>query len=165
MRAEHSAQPPRSDPTDTKRESSKPPTRRLDGQAWTAVTAAVALASAAVALGFQLWPSLKPDPRENLAASVTVFAVDRHVSFGEWLRRTSWTPAVYRRRRQGQFQASGVRRPGDARAVLRLPGELIYVVSEIRGLSDVTPSCDGRCTTRAIAACPSSATSEPRRST
>jgi hypothetical protein len=59
----------------------------LSGVAWTTITATVALASALLALLFQLLPSLKPDPRENVGADVAIYRFEPHVSVAEWLRR------------------------------------------------------------------------------
>jgi hypothetical protein len=99
----------------------------------TAVTAGVALVSAVVALGFALWPTLKPDPRENLSAKLSVFAVDPHVNYDAWLRRTSWTRDGYNRRRRTYLDSNGVHDGPAARAILRTPGVVVYVASEIHG--------------------------------
>lgn len=103
------------------------------GAVVTAVTAGVALVSALVALGFQLWPTLKPDPREKLSASLSVFAVDPGVSYDAWLRRISPTPNEYRRHRHTYLASNGVHGGSAANAILRTPGLVVYVASEIHG--------------------------------
>src|SRR3954453_16613431 len=56
-------------------------------QARTAVAAVVALVTAIVTLLFQLMPWLKPDPRDRVGADVSVFALERNVTIGEWIAR------------------------------------------------------------------------------
>jgi hypothetical protein len=82
----------------------------------------VALASSSVALVFTLWPGLKPDPGLNFAADVSVFGVDRGVLFGDYLRRTTFTPKELARARDG-YPAS----------LLRVRGEVVYVQSTLEG--------------------------------
>jgi hypothetical protein len=100
----------------------------------TAVTAMVALAASVVALTFDLWPGLKPDPREKFRADVTVFAVDRGVTLDEYLHRTTFSRADYRQARAKQLHAAGVP-TGDpsARGLLILSGEVVYVASTVEG--------------------------------
>ena len=62
--------------------------RRLAGEGRTFLTAVIALVAAATGLLFQLVPALKPDPRERVGASVEIFAVERGVPVGVWLRET-----------------------------------------------------------------------------
>ena len=60
--------------------------RRLVAESKTFLTALIALVAATVGLLFQLVPSLKPDPRERVGAAVEIFAVERGVRIGDWLR-------------------------------------------------------------------------------
>lgn len=59
----------------------------------TELTSVAALISALVAMGFTLWPSLKPDPGNERGADLEVLEVERYVTVAEWLRRISSSPA------------------------------------------------------------------------
>jgi hypothetical protein len=84
----------------------------------TAIGTLIALISAAVALVFTLWPGLRPDPRSNREAEVAVFAVERGVSYGDYLRRTQREP--------------------DPRIDPALRGELIYAEARVQGFKRQT---------------------------
>jgi hypothetical protein len=51
------------------------------------LTALLALASGALALFFQLRPDLLPDPRTQLGATASVFAIDNNVTLKSFLAR------------------------------------------------------------------------------
>ena len=104
--------------------------RRISGVAWAVATAALALVTALVPLVFQLVPQWKPDPRENVSAEISVFAVEPSVRLGDWLQR---------------------RYPGDERAretilghkgvqadELDFRGEIVYVRMRVTGSKDRT---------------------------
>jgi hypothetical protein len=101
--------------------------RRLGAFAWTAIVAATALGSSLVALVFELWPGLKPDPRTKLGADVSVFAVDPRVSYGAFLQRLSFSDADLRSRISA---ACGTPKPCGR---LNLPGEEAYVQTTVEG--------------------------------
>lgn len=86
---------------------------------FTGVAAGIALFSSAVALVFTLWPGLRPDPRTNHEAEVSVFAVERAVTYGDYLERTSPTGGPTR---QG---AKGIDHD--------LPGQVVYVSARVLG--------------------------------
>lgn len=86
------------------------PTRRLS---LALMVSLVALLSSAVSLVFVLWPGLRPDPRSNREAEVSVFAVERGVRYDDFLRR-----------------AQRVRDPGIAP---NLRGQLVYAEARVRG--------------------------------
>ncbi len=116
-----------------------------------ATTAGVALLAALLGLAFDLWPTLRPDPRTELSADVRVLAIERKVSLDEFMRRTSGSQAAYRRQR-----AAYVRENGSA-AGLAFHGELAYVQLAVRGFKgrDVTVKWsvyDARSKTRVRAA-------------
>jgi hypothetical protein len=86
------------------------------------VTAIVALISAAVALAFELWPSLKPDPGEQFTGAVHVVTVERGVTGTEWAKesdRDHW------REKLAQFQ----QKHGSP----TLSGEVAYVDATVQG--------------------------------
>jgi hypothetical protein len=96
------------------------------------LTALVALASSAVALAFTLWPRLAPDPGTTYRAHVSVFAVERGVSAEQYVRRSAFS-APHRRQLRAELLkllgASGA----DAGPLLRVPGEMAYVASQVEG--------------------------------
>jgi hypothetical protein len=100
-------------------------TRRLGALAWTALVALVALASSILALVFELWPGLRPDPRVRLGGAVSVFAVDPGVSYGEHLRRVSRSSAA-----SGDTNADG---QANGEASLKRVGEEVYARTTIEG--------------------------------
>jgi hypothetical protein len=90
-------------------------------------TAMVALTAAAVGLIFDLWPGLSPEPGTHRGAELSVLAVERNVSYGEWLRRSSGTEQIYKTRLRQQLRGA------ESDAGLRIPGELAYVKVSIFG--------------------------------
>ena len=86
-------------------------------------TAAIALISALVALGFSLKPDWKPDPRDAIGAHATVLAVERKVTVANWLRRIS-PPGELKARRREWIEQSGT---------TAIAGELAYVRLSVRG--------------------------------
>lgn len=109
--------------------ASEPGAKRTRPRALTiaAVTAVVALATSALGLVFDLWPSLRPDPRTEVGADTGVLAVDRYVSRDEFLRRRFVAQADYVRARRAEIAAAG------GAGGLRLRGELAYVRVDLHG--------------------------------
>jgi hypothetical protein len=110
-------------------EAEKPPRAearfsRLTKGTWTMTVAAVALLGSLLSIGFTLFPSLKPDPRDHVAAALSVFGVDPGVTMGDFLRRAhpgDWKAAA---------RAYGID-PGGAQ--LGFPGEVVYVRTQVDG--------------------------------
>jgi hypothetical protein len=100
--------------------------RRLIGEGRTFVAAMIALVAGVVGLVFQLVPSLKPDPRENVGAAIEIFAVESQVPVSTWAQEAfSGDPGeAYRR-------ALGVRDPDPDQ--LGYAGTVIYVRVEVDG--------------------------------
>lgn len=94
--------------------------------------ALVALVSSAVALAFTLWPGLAPDPGTTYRAEVAVFAIERGVTFEEYLHRVAFSPVRYRERRAQILHALGTP-PGEQAGMLTLAGQLVYVESTVEG--------------------------------
>ena len=92
------------------------------------IASLLALISAAVALLFDLSPSLRPDPRLDLGSDVAVLAVEAGITKDQWLRRTSVTDAEYQRRHRRERLV-----PGATGAGLRIPGYMAYVRVSMRG--------------------------------
>ena len=102
------------------------------------VTAGLALLSGGIGLMFDLFPELRPDPREQRTAEVKVVAMEPGVTLGEWLERTSRTSdSLEAARRQALDQANlrgaSLDSP-EAKEQLKLPGTLFYVQAEVAGL-------------------------------
>ena len=108
--------------------------RRLGAVGVAVITSAVALGSSVVALTFELWPSLRPDPRSDVGATASVLAVERNVTLGEWMRRVSQTHDDLLRRRKEYIESGG------SQGGLLIPGQLAYVRTSVRGFKrrDVT---------------------------
>ena len=83
--------------------------------AWASSATTVAVIASVVALAFSLWPSLRPDPRTVLAASMKVQTVEPSVTYRDFLKRVSEDP--------GQL---------DDR-VLRARGYVVYLQIKIEG--------------------------------
>jgi hypothetical protein len=96
--------------------------------AWAILTAALALISSVIALAFQLFPSLKPDPRERLGADASVFALDPDVTYEAYLKRTSFSQKELNERRRRAIQLAG-----GSKGVLDLPGVMAYVETTVEG--------------------------------
>jgi len=109
--------------------------RRWGALGWTALVALLALASSTVAIVFELWPGLKPDPRTTLGAEVSIFAVDPGVTEGDFLRRTTLSAVDFERRKTAWLRAScGDQATTKAcRRVLQIPGEEVYVRTTVEG--------------------------------
>lgn len=90
----------------------------------TETSTVVALISAVVAVGFTLWPSLRPDPGNERGANLEVLDVERHVTVAEWLRRISSSPADFDARRR-DYEENGY--------LTDVTGELAYVHVSARG--------------------------------
>ena len=102
------------------------PARRFGVLGWTILVAAVAFASSAVALVFTLLPGLKPDPREQLGADISVVAVDPNVTYREWITtRSSFSESEAEKR----LQQATAQTPG----LLRVRGEVAYVRMQVKG--------------------------------
>jgi hypothetical protein len=97
------------------------------------LTAVVALVVSGTALTFDLWPALKPDPRETFRADVAVFAVDRGVTLDEYLHRTTFSSTDYRKVRDEQLRAAGLKPSSSPTGLLTLSGEVVYVESTVEG--------------------------------
>lgn len=94
---------------------------RLGTAAWAMIIAIVALLSSLIPLVFSLVPSLKPDPRDSIAASVSVFAIDPQVTIGNYLARA-----------YGNEEA-GAKRLRIASAEFSFPGDVVYVRTRVDG--------------------------------
>ncbi len=90
-------------------------------------TAAVALVAASVGLLFDLWPTLKPDPGTHIGAEMSVSAVERNVTYGAWLRRSSGTEQNY------QARLAQYLHEAESDRGLRIRGELAYVKVRVWG--------------------------------
>jgi hypothetical protein len=101
--------------------------RRWGALAWTAVVAAVALASSLLTLVFELRPDLKRDPRTTLGADVAIFSVDPGVTYREYLEDAAFSDKDLLRRLRAA--CDGRRRCGR----LTIPGERIYVRTRVEG--------------------------------
>ncbi len=103
------------------------------------ITAAVALLSSGAGLVFDLFPGLRPDPRDRRAAELAVVTLERDVSVADWLRRTSKDDAELERRTaayldRGDDRQAPTARSAAGRAELALAGNLFYVNATIEGL-------------------------------
>jgi hypothetical protein len=103
--------------------------RKLSTTAWAAITAALALAGAVLSLLFQLVPQLKPDPRENVGAEVSIYRIEPGVKIRDWLRRAF----------HGEDYDDEIKRlygPHPSAQTLdqmNSPGELVYVRTTVDG--------------------------------
>ena len=102
--------------------------RRLGAGAWTWIVAVVALASSAVGLVLELRPDLKRDPRTQVGAEVSVFAIDPYVTYGQYVKDATFTPADVPKRLR---EACGGRPP--CPDLLKLPGIRMYVKTSVQG--------------------------------
>jgi hypothetical protein len=81
---------------------------------WSSAGVAIAVLASAIALGFSLWPALRPDPRESLAAELHVKTVERGVTLRDYLTRRDL--------------------PADAGpSALRAQGQVVYLQVLIKG--------------------------------
>lgn len=100
--------------------------RRLIGEGRTFVAAMLALVAGAVGLVFQLVPSLKPDPRENVGAAIEIFAVESGVPVSTWAKE-----AYSGDLGEAYERALGVREPEPDQ--LSYAGTVVYVRVEVDG--------------------------------
>jgi hypothetical protein len=88
----------------------------------TGVAAFVALLAATAGLVFDLWPELRPDPRQNFRADVEVLLVERGVTRGQTARRIATGDELDRL--QDQLRAEGSASNA---------GHLMYVEATLEG--------------------------------
>ena len=93
----------------------------LGKTAWALIVALVALAASASSLVFTFLPQLKPDPRDSVAAQLSIFAIEPGVTIGEYLRRAYGSVTA---------EPNGVRIPPEERGFL---GELVYARVRVDG--------------------------------
>jgi hypothetical protein len=101
-----------------------PPARRAFGwgkAAWALIVAVIALAGSASSLLFAFLPQLKPDPRDSVAAQLSVFAIDPDVSLGDYVVRAYGSLAA---------APPALRIPRGERS---FPGDLVYVRTRVDG--------------------------------
>jgi hypothetical protein len=99
----------------------KPRFHRLGAAAWAMIIAVVALLSSLIPLLFSLVPSLKPDPRDSVAASLSVFAIDPEVTIGNYLARAYGN------------KAAGAKRLRIAAEEFGFMGDVVYVRTHVDG--------------------------------
>ena len=122
-----SAEPPPEDEKPRRESWTTRLTRRLSP---TALTALVALVSAGVALAFELWPALKPDPRDQFAAELNVVTVEREVTGPDFVREADPDPGHFNTNlREFQQNHANVTDPR---------GELAYVEATVHGFKRQT---------------------------
>jgi hypothetical protein len=112
--------------------------RRLGTAAIALATALLALASGGIGLMFDLVPDLRPDPGTKRAGALNVVTMERGVTIGDWLQRTSVSPEDFRDRRDEVLRSLDV--PiGDppsprAREQMGVEGSVFFVDTTIEGL-------------------------------
>ena len=113
------------------------PSRRFGAAMVALATALLALASASLGLMFDIKPDLRPDPRTEMSADVSVFAVERKVALDNWLRRTTPSERAYRVRRDrliaSVFRDGPAPSADEIREQLAVTGQLFYVKTKIVG--------------------------------
>jgi hypothetical protein len=100
--------------------------RQIPTAAWAALVAVVALAGSVAGVVFTLLPDLKPDPREQISAAVSVFAVEPNVTISSWAHRAypdSWSAEFQR-----IFQTKHPRAD-----LLTNRGDVVYVRTNVDG--------------------------------
>jgi hypothetical protein len=100
--------------------------RRLLAEGKTFLTALIALVAATVGLLFQLDPSRRPDPRERVGAAVEIFAVERGVRIGDWLKEAFPNDVATAKER-----VLGTATPEPSE--LTVEGTVVYVRTEVDG--------------------------------
>ncbi len=95
------------------------------------VVVIITVATSALALCYQLWPELRPDPRESLGAQMKVVAVEPFVSREDWIERTSADKAEEHVRRRTYL--NDALSTSDERRVMAERGTVIYVRVTIEG--------------------------------
>jgi hypothetical protein len=87
----------------------------LGGHTITLIGAVLAAVISATTLVFNLWPGLKPDPKEKVGADLSTVAFDQNVTLGQYLKREG-VPA----------KLEPGEKPGDM-------GNVFYVKAQIEG--------------------------------
>lgn len=87
------------------------------------ITSFVALAAAVISLAYQLWPQIKPDPREDVSAQLSVLAVEPEVTLRQWLERKRATA-------EERAHILGTTEPGET---LKFKGQVVYVRIDVSG--------------------------------
>jgi hypothetical protein len=85
----------------------------LGGHTITLIGAVLAAVISATTLVFNLWPGLKPDPKEKVGAALSTVALDKNVTRAQYLQREGITA-----------------KPGDKLSQI---GNVFYVKAEIEG--------------------------------
>lgn len=93
----------------------------LGGHTITLIGAVLAAVISATTLVFNLWPGLKPDPKEKVGAALSTVAFDKNVTLEQYLRREG---AATKADMRGELQ------PGEK---LGDHGNVFYVQAEIEG--------------------------------
>lgn len=94
---------------------------RLGKAAWAMIVALVALAGSLSSLVFTFLPQLKPDPRDSVAAQLSVFAIDPDVTLGDYLQQAYGSVAA---------APKGLQVP---RQELGFKGDMVYVRTRVDG--------------------------------
>jgi hypothetical protein len=95
--------------------------RRFGKATWALAVAFVALASSASSLLFTFLPQLKPDPRDSVAAQLSIFGIDPGVSLGDYIQQAYGGEAA---------APAGFQFP---RQELTYPGDMVYVRTRVDG--------------------------------
>ena len=101
--------------------------RRVGTWAWTAIVAVVALVSSVASLLFEFRPDLKRDPRTQVGADVSIFAIDPHVTRRQFLNGLGLPDDKLAK--QIKQTCDGKLRCG----ALKIDGERIYVRTSVQG--------------------------------
>jgi hypothetical protein len=97
------------------------------------LAALLALATGGLALLFQLYPQLVPDPRTRLGAEAKVYSIDPNVNLGRYLARRSAIVSAtkYADEKRAYIQEAGG--PATGTSVLSTPGEDVFVNLDVQG--------------------------------
>jgi hypothetical protein len=80
-------------PQESAQRSTKHGRRRFEGLSTAALVTLIGAILAAVISGtnltFELWPGLKPDPKEKVGASLAVLRLDKNVEYGDYRKRVT----------------------------------------------------------------------------
>lgn len=91
----------------------------------------ITVATSALALCYELWPGLRPDPRVIVGAEMKAVAVEPLVSLEDWIRRTSEDEAEEQERRRKYLNDGLTDR--EQRRVLRERGTVVYMRVTVEG--------------------------------